>query len=181
MQAFERRPDVDARLLITGTGVAADEARAEIRTGRVEMLGMVDDARLEKELQRADVAFVSQRYDGSECNVPSKLMNFMAYRLRFSPPSIRAAGSRASSRIGGRLDRRCEQPGRLPRVRWRGCSTTAASSPRGRPSARAYAEAAALPPRPALRLGLSRRSPPSCTRLRAGMRHVPRARGQHPQ
>ncbi len=81
VQAFERRPDVDARLLITGTGVAADEARAEIRTGRVEMLGMVDDARLEKELQRADVAFVSQRYDGSEFNIPSKLMNFMAYRL----------------------------------------------------------------------------------------------------
>jgi colanic acid biosynthesis glycosyl transferase WcaI len=79
--AFERYPEVDARLIITGTGVAADEARAEIRTDRVEMLGMVDDARLEHELQEADIAFVSQRYDGSEFNIPSKLMNFMAYGL----------------------------------------------------------------------------------------------------
>ncbi len=81
VQAFERRPELDAQLVITGTGVAADEARDEIRTDRVQMLGMVDDAQLEDELQRADVAFVSQRYDGSEFNIPSKLMNFMAYRL----------------------------------------------------------------------------------------------------
>ena len=81
VQAFERHPEINARLIITGTGVAADEAQAEIRTSRVEMLGMVDDARLEQELQQADVAFVSQRYDGSEFNIPSKLMNFMAYRL----------------------------------------------------------------------------------------------------
>ena len=81
VQAFERHQEIDARLIITGTGVAADEARAEIRTSRVEMLGMVDDARLELELQQADIAFVSQRYDGSEFNIPSKLMNFMAYRL----------------------------------------------------------------------------------------------------
>ncbi len=29
----------------------------------------------------ADIAFVSQRYEGSEFNIPSKLMNFMAYGL----------------------------------------------------------------------------------------------------
>lgn len=81
VRAFEARSDVAAELIITGTGVAAAEARAEIRTPRVEMLGVVDDDRLEQELQRADIAFVSQRYDGSEFNIPSKLMNFMMYGL----------------------------------------------------------------------------------------------------
>lgn len=83
IRAFEARPDLTsaAVLVIAGTGVAADEARAEIRSTRVQMLGMVDDGRLEQELHEADVAFVSQRYDGSEFNIPSKLMNFMAYGL----------------------------------------------------------------------------------------------------
>jgi glycosyltransferase involved in cell wall biosynthesis len=61
--------------------VAADEARDEIRTDRVAMLGVVDDERLEQELGGADIAFVSQRYEGSEFNIPSKLMNFMMYGL----------------------------------------------------------------------------------------------------
>ncbi len=81
VRAFERHHDIDADLVITGTGVAADEARGEIVTDRVTMLGVVDDGRLEDELQRADIAFVSQRYEGSEFNIPSKLMNFMAYGL----------------------------------------------------------------------------------------------------
>jgi colanic acid biosynthesis glycosyl transferase WcaI len=45
------------------------------------MLGLVSDEVLERELTNADIAFVSQRYDGSEFNIPSKLMNFMAYGL----------------------------------------------------------------------------------------------------
>lgn len=81
VRAFEAHPEVDAELIITGTGVAAEDARAEIRTPRVQMLGMVDDLRLEHELSTADVAFVSQHYTGSEFNIPSKLMNFMAYGL----------------------------------------------------------------------------------------------------
>jgi colanic acid biosynthesis glycosyl transferase WcaI len=80
VRAFEAHP-TGALLTITGTGVAAGEARAEIRSARVRMLGMVEDERLERELARADVAFVSQRYEGSEFNIPSKLMNFMAYGL----------------------------------------------------------------------------------------------------
>lgn len=71
----------DTVMVITGTGVAAQEAQAEVRSDRVQMLGMVDDERLERELQQADIAFVSQRYEGSEFNIPSKLMNFMAYGL----------------------------------------------------------------------------------------------------
>jgi colanic acid biosynthesis glycosyl transferase WcaI len=81
VRAFEAQPTLEASLVITGTGVAADEARAEIRTDRVQMLGLVDDGRLEQELREADIAFVSQRYEGSEFNIPSKLMNFMAYGL----------------------------------------------------------------------------------------------------
>ncbi len=71
----------DASLIITGTGVAAEEARAQIRSDRVQMLGLVDDAQLEQELCRADVGLVTQRYEGPEFNIPSKLMNFMAYGL----------------------------------------------------------------------------------------------------
>ena len=81
VRAFESRPDLHAQLVITGTGVAADEVRAEVRTDRVEMHGLVSDERLEQELLGADMAFVSQRYEGSEFNIPSKLMNFMAYGL----------------------------------------------------------------------------------------------------
>jgi colanic acid biosynthesis glycosyl transferase WcaI len=83
VKAFESLPESTegARLVITGTGVAADEARAEIVDDRVRMLGMVEDAELEAQLSEADVAFVSQQYDGSEFNIPSKLMNFMAYGL----------------------------------------------------------------------------------------------------
>lgn len=81
VRAFEAHPELDARFVITGTGVAAAEARAEIRTDRVMMTGIVDDNRLERELRGADLAFVSQRYSGLEFNIPSKLMNFMAYGL----------------------------------------------------------------------------------------------------
>jgi colanic acid biosynthesis glycosyl transferase WcaI len=83
IQAFEASPELapGATLVITGTGVAAEEARSEIRSDRVKMLGMLDDAELEHELRNADLAFVSQRYEGSEFNIPSKLMNFMAYGL----------------------------------------------------------------------------------------------------
>jgi colanic acid biosynthesis glycosyl transferase WcaI len=83
VRAFEARRELngDASLIITGTGVAADEAQAAISSDRVRMLGLVDDDRLESELCSANVAFVSQRYEGSEFNIPSKLMNFMAYGL----------------------------------------------------------------------------------------------------
>jgi colanic acid biosynthesis glycosyl transferase WcaI len=82
LRAFEASelPD-DVRLAVTGSGVAAPEARAEVRTERVQMLGVLDDEELEAELQRADIGFVSQRYEGAEFNIPSKLMNFMAYGL----------------------------------------------------------------------------------------------------
>ncbi|MEA2142976.1 MAG: hypothetical protein QOI64_1406 [Solirubrobacteraceae bacterium] len=83
VRAFDRSPELgqDVRLVITGHGVAAEDARAEIVTPRVEMLGLVDDERLEDELTRATLGLVSQRLQGGEFNIPSKLMNFMAYGL----------------------------------------------------------------------------------------------------
>ena len=82
--AFERSDDLsdgDVEFIITGNGMAADEVRSEVRSEKVEMLGVVDDERLEHELQAASIAFVSQQHQGAEFNIPSKIMNFMAYGL----------------------------------------------------------------------------------------------------
>lgn len=82
--AFERSEEMKDRrvkLVITGNGVAADGVQAEIRSDRVEYLGLVSDERLEHELRSATFAFVSQGHTGAEFNLPSKLMNFMAYGL----------------------------------------------------------------------------------------------------
>jgi putative colanic acid biosynthesis glycosyltransferase WcaI len=84
VRAFDRSAELaamDARLIVTGNGVAADEARSMVTTGRVEMLGLVSHERLETELRSATLALVSQQHEGTEFNLPSKLMNFMAYGL----------------------------------------------------------------------------------------------------
>ncbi len=41
--------DTPIRFVVTGNGMAAEDTRSEIRSGRVEMPGVVDDERLEKE------------------------------------------------------------------------------------------------------------------------------------
>ena len=82
--AWERSDEIAKRgikLVITGNGVAADDVQAEIRSDRVEYLGLVSDERLEEELRSATLALVSQSYTGAEFNLPSKIMNFMAYGL----------------------------------------------------------------------------------------------------
>ncbi len=88
-----------------------------IRSDRVHMLGLVDDRQLEAELQAADIAFVSQRYEGSEFNIPSKLMNFMAYGLPVLA-AVNPAGEVAriirESGAGWVVD--SSQPGVLPRA-----------------------------------------------------------------
>jgi colanic acid biosynthesis glycosyl transferase WcaI len=55
--------------------------QAQVRSERVRMLGLVGDQRLDAELRSANLALVSQGYDGTEFNLPSKLMNFMMYGL----------------------------------------------------------------------------------------------------
>ena len=83
IRAFEGAAELtdQAVVRVTGIGVAADDARAEIVDDRVRMLGLVDDEQLEQELSQADIGLVTQRYEGTEFNIPSKLMNFMAYGL----------------------------------------------------------------------------------------------------
>lgn len=73
--------ELGARLVICGTGVAAEEVRATIRTDRVEMPGLLSRDALETELRRASLALVSQAYGEGEFNVPSKLMNYLAAGL----------------------------------------------------------------------------------------------------
>jgi colanic acid biosynthesis glycosyl transferase WcaI len=84
VRAFDRSDDVrkaGVRLIITGTGVAAEETRANITSDSVRMLGVVSDDELERELRSATLGVVTQQYEGTEFNLPSKLMNYMAYAL----------------------------------------------------------------------------------------------------
>jgi colanic acid biosynthesis glycosyl transferase WcaI len=83
VRSFERAPELnpDVQLVITGSGAAAPDARAEVRTDRVEMAGLVSSERLEHELHDASIALVSQKHGGEEFNIPSKIMNFMMYGL----------------------------------------------------------------------------------------------------
>lgn len=80
-EASDRLRELGARLVITGTGVAADELRAAITTDRVEMLGLVSQERLQHELSTATFGLVSQLGTLPEFNFPSKLMNYLANAL----------------------------------------------------------------------------------------------------
>ena len=114
-EASDQMSDLNVKLVITGNGVAADEVRAEIRSDRVEMTGLVENERLEQELRSARLALVSQAYEGTEFNLPSKLMNYMAYGL----PVIAAVNPRSET---ARLVREAKagwvadssEPGSLP-------------------------------------------------------------------
>ncbi len=84
VEAFEASDSLkseDVLLRITGVGVAAADVQSKVHTDRVQMLGMLSDDDLEEELQDATIAFVSQHHTGAEFNIPSKIMNFMAYGL----------------------------------------------------------------------------------------------------
>ncbi|MDQ3849771.1 MAG: glycosyltransferase family 4 protein, partial [Actinomycetota bacterium] len=84
VEAFEASADLarlDARLVIAGHGVEAEAVRARIRTERVLMRGVLLDGALDAELRGAQLGVVSQRADVAEFNLPSKLMNYMAYGL----------------------------------------------------------------------------------------------------
>jgi colanic acid biosynthesis glycosyl transferase WcaI len=80
-ESSEKLRDMGAKLIITGTGVAAEELRASITTDRVEMLGMVSQERLTEELGKATFGLVSQLDTLPEFNFPSKLMNYLANAL----------------------------------------------------------------------------------------------------
>lgn len=82
--AFEADPDLaemGAVLTLAGSGVAADEVRAAIRTDRVKMPGVLGPEELGRELEQTHLGAVTQAYSGGEFNVPSKLMNYLAVGL----------------------------------------------------------------------------------------------------
>jgi colanic acid biosynthesis glycosyl transferase WcaI len=84
IRAFEASDEMrrrDVRLMVMGAGVASDEARAEIGSDRVVMTGLVEERRVEQELRSSTLALVSQAPTSTEFNLPSKLMNYMAYGL----------------------------------------------------------------------------------------------------
>lgn len=72
---------IGAELLITGTGVAADEVAAAATTERVKLLGVVGDAELKELLASSSVGLVAQAAELPEFNFPSKLMNYLAAAL----------------------------------------------------------------------------------------------------
>lgn len=83
-RAFEDNAELaklGATFTMAGDGVAGEDVRMEIRSDRVTVTGMLDQDALEPFLRAAAVGLVSQSYDGVEFNVPSKLMNFMAYGI----------------------------------------------------------------------------------------------------
>jgi colanic acid biosynthesis glycosyl transferase WcaI len=64
VEAFESSAalsEIDARLVITGTGVAAEEVRETIKTDRVEYLGLVTNEELDAQLELATIGLVSQQ------------------------------------------------------------------------------------------------------------------------
>jgi glycosyltransferase involved in cell wall biosynthesis len=84
VRAFEASKEMErrgVRLVIRGAGVAADGVRAEIRSDRTEMPGLLAHDALSDELRRCDLALVTQSYEGTEFNLPSKLMNYMGHGL----------------------------------------------------------------------------------------------------
>lgn len=118
VRAFEAHPELTgaATLAITGTGVAADAARAEVISDHVRMLGIISHDDLERELSNAHVGLVTQRYVGSEFNIPSKIMNFMAYGLPVLAavdPSGEAARIVRAARAGWVVD--SNDPAAFPR------------------------------------------------------------------
>lgn len=80
-QASEALAGLNARLVIAGGGVAAEDVRSRIRSARVSMPGVLYGDALTPELRSATIGLVSQRADIAEFNLPSKLMNYMAYGI----------------------------------------------------------------------------------------------------
>jgi colanic acid biosynthesis glycosyl transferase WcaI len=84
VDAFQESAELEAleaELVIAGHGVAADEVRTRVHSDRVHMPGVLYGEQLEPELQGASIGLVSQRADVQEFNLPSKLMNYMAYGI----------------------------------------------------------------------------------------------------
>lgn len=80
-ESSERLAKLGAKLVITGTGVAAEDVRSAISTDRVEMRGVVSSEELMQLLSSASIGLVAQTAAIPEFNFPSKLMNYLASAL----------------------------------------------------------------------------------------------------
>lgn len=80
-QASDALRALEAEFVIAGSGVAAEEVRARISDPRVQMPGVFYNEELTPVLRSATIGLVSQRPDISEFNLPSKLMNYMAFGI----------------------------------------------------------------------------------------------------
>ncbi|MDQ8044960.1 MAG: glycosyltransferase family 4 protein [Patulibacter sp.] len=69
------------RLLIAGTGVEADHVASRITSDAVQMPGVFYGDEFVPVLRSASIGLVSQRPDITEFNLPSKLMNYMAWGI----------------------------------------------------------------------------------------------------
>jgi colanic acid biosynthesis glycosyl transferase WcaI len=98
-QAHEGLRELDARFVMAGDGIDGERVRAAIRDPRIELTGLLGGEALDRRLESAAVALVSQDYAGIDFNVPSKLMNFMAWGL----PTVAAV--RPESEVAGLIDR----------------------------------------------------------------------------
>jgi colanic acid biosynthesis glycosyl transferase WcaI len=90
-RAFEASEEMArrrVRLRFAGDGVQADAVRAEIRSDRVRVLGIIPDT-IESELSNATVGLLGQLPETGEFNMPSRLMNLMGHGI----PVIAAVSS----------------------------------------------------------------------------------------
>jgi colanic acid biosynthesis glycosyl transferase WcaI len=84
VESFQESTELEALgavLTIAGHGVAAEDVRARIHSDRVHMPGVLYGEQLEPELRSASIGLVSQRAGIQEFNLPSKLMNYLAYGI----------------------------------------------------------------------------------------------------
>jgi colanic acid biosynthesis glycosyl transferase WcaI len=144
VRAFENSEEMERRnvhLAIRGSGVAAEAVRREIRSGRTEMLGLLDHDALATELPRHDLALVTQRYQGAEFNLPSKIMNYMAYALPVIAavnPASEAASLVRDAGAGWVVD--SSQPDLLPKAVAKALDQPEEMAERGRAGHRYAAE-----------------------------------------
>jgi colanic acid biosynthesis glycosyl transferase WcaI len=80
-EASEKLRELGARLVIAGSGVAEESARAAVKSANVEMPGVLYGDELTPLLRSTSLGVVSQRPDLLEFNLPSKLMNYMAFGI----------------------------------------------------------------------------------------------------
>lgn len=142
VRSFERVdvPRDALRLVIIGGGEVRNDVRHEIRSDRVELLGLVSPQQLDQELDAAALGLVSQRPDIVEFNVPSKLMTLMARGVPvLAAVSPKSEVARIVRRSGGGWITDSGRPDEAPRLAAEVVRDRAELERRGE-AARAFAE-----------------------------------------